>query len=376
MNRALRFTLLGLAVVVVLMCISAGCGGGSTEAASCEPNAVDDVAGVSDGQLLAIDASSPVNVLAVGGTPQFSLKSSLVVRYDGSAWERVPSPAELRMFDVAVIAEDDVWVLGTREKGPLEERLVRWDGRTWVEERAPKDVTYSALDALESDDVWLVGTQWRHGPSPFISHWDGSAWSRFTVEGVPKNVSLEDVAAYSSDVAWAVGNILDDRTGDPLKPVVLRWDGDQWNVMPAPQSEGAFDYLALDNVTVTGPNDIWSHTGFASEEILVHWDGEAWTRHRGPMYSYSSLASTDSALWAAGMRGNSNKEQVSIARAADEGWTYADVAVHSTDEEDAPPGLVALSEEAAWAAGGRSDCPQSVCALRGSRRLSVFPRQG
>ncbi len=71
------------------------------------------------------------------------------------------------------------------------------------------------------------------------------------------------------------------------------------------------------------------------------------------MYSYSSLASTDSALWAAGMRGNSNKEQVSIARAADEGWTYADVAVHSTDEEDAPPGLVALSEEAAWAAGGR-----------------------
>jgi hypothetical protein len=320
---------------------------------------VSSVGNVHEGVLLAMDASSPTDVWAVGGEPTFGVKSALVLHGDGKRWRRVSVPFQVRVFAVAAMSEDDVWAIGARETDPVENRLIHWDGSTWEEDRPPGDVNFSSVDGSAPDDLWVVGTLWLDKgdvASPYLAHWDGARWTRFPAPALPANVALEDVAVHSSTAAWAVGNVLDDEYGEPMAPVVLRWDGDVWRSMPAPRPQGAFDYVGLDNVTLTGADDVWSHTGFVSEEILVHWDGDRWTREPAPFYSVTGLHAAGSSLWATGVRSTDGETgYLSTARLGDDGWVAAATAVATTpvdaDNNEGAPGLVALSDRMAWAAG-------------------------
>ena len=328
---------------------------------------VSSVGNVDDGLLLAMDASSAADVWAMGGEPNFqSVKSALVLRGDGERWRRVSVPFQLRVFAVAAISEDDVWAIGARETDPVENRLIHWDGSTWDEERPPDHVSFWSVDGSAPDDVWAVGTLWLDNgdvPSPYLAHWDGARWTRFAAPKVPANVALADVAVHSSTAAWAVGNVLDEY-GDSMAPVVLRWDGQAWQRMPAPRSKGDADYVALLNVTLTGADDVWSHTGFIGAEFLVHWNGDEWTREAAPFYSVTSLDAAGSSLWATGVSSRDGETGLlSTARRGKSGWEAARTTATTpvdTDDNEGAPGLVALSDTTAWS-GGREPVLYRAC---------------
>ncbi|MEU4192936.1 hypothetical protein AB0E69_13640 [Kribbella sp. NPDC026611] len=69
---------------------------------------------------------------------------------------------------------------------------------------------------------------------------------------------VEGIYAASATDAWSIG-----RAG--VQPVVGRWDGSRWRVVPAPAVGG--------DIAGTAADDIWIGTGSAN----MHWDGSAWT---------------------------------------------------------------------------------------------------
>ena len=125
--------------------------------------------------------------------------------------------------------------------------------------------------------------------------------------------------------------------------------------MPAPQSQGDFDYVGLDNVTLTGADDVW-HAGVISAEFLVHWDGNEWTRELAPFYSVTSLDAAGSSLWATGVRSSHGETgYLATARLGENGWeaaatTTATTPVNADDNEGAPRTRRPLGTTA-WAAG-------------------------
>lgn len=83
----------------------------------------------------------------------------------------------------------------------------------------------------------------------------------------PVDLQLDDVAAIAADDAWAVG-------GDLL----VHWDGAAWTRV----DPGILRQHRLTAVAANGPDDVWAVGTLVSMEqnipLVMHFDGTAWTR--------------------------------------------------------------------------------------------------
>jgi hypothetical protein len=121
-------------------------------------------------ELADVDASSPRNAWAVGNSWSGSAARTLVLRWNGTRWSRVPSPNPDRALDVndltgvTVISANDAWAVGYYETPQIEitPLLLHWNGTRWSREPAPEiDSVFYTLDdiaASSSTNVWSVGT--------------------------------------------------------------------------------------------------------------------------------------------------------------------------------------------------------------------------
>jgi hypothetical protein len=134
------------------------------------------------GTLLAVDASSPTHVWAVGEHDHGSVRKTLVLRWTGTAWKRVASPnpagsadSNLNVLDgVAAISRENVWAVGVDgSRAPLRNTLILyWTGTKWKQvaspnpggTSAPAVNTLHAVAATSAVNVWAVG--WSAGPEP------------------------------------------------------------------------------------------------------------------------------------------------------------------------------------------------------------------
>ncbi len=66
-------------------------------------------------------------------------KGSLIERWDGTAWRRVPSPAPAGtiLSDVAVISERSAWAVGYTKAGNGDTVILRWNGTAWKTGASP-----------------------------------------------------------------------------------------------------------------------------------------------------------------------------------------------------------------------------------------------
>ncbi len=109
-----------------------------------------------------------------------------------------------------------------------------------------------------------------------------------------REVVLHDVAAISSQEAWAVGNV------EPLSPAlgpghfhlsevrILHWDGNEWVNVPVPQPswtyreemfQGSPTHVTggtLEAVDATVASDVWA-VGNGVGPFSMHWDGTRWS---------------------------------------------------------------------------------------------------
>ncbi|MGW5738322.1 MULTISPECIES: hypothetical protein [Streptomyces] len=180
-----------------------------------------------------------------------------------------------KLGDIAVLAEDDIWAVGSENSGASDAHLLHYDGTRWKREPLPEalgDSTYPPrLEDVGGKALWLrpytpddanAARRW--------ATWDGTRWSALA-DPPPGDVGELDAAG--PDDIWALGG---ERTA-------LHWDGTRWTTTRLPH--GASD------LAVVGPDDVWAvgsrstgpGTGLKGSEsgydqpASMHWDGTSWT---------------------------------------------------------------------------------------------------
>jgi hypothetical protein len=258
-------------------------------------------------------ASGPDDIWAVGAVDNFSSAGALAIHWAGSTWQQVSVPTEPNIIDaslggIAALAPGNVWAAGTQflyNGSSYEDRtlIVHWDGSVWNLVSSPNGESghsfLSDIAAVAPDDIWAVGTD---GPSPnqrsLILHWDGTAWSIVPSPQTDQVNHLSGVTAIASNDVWAVGYQSGPISG-PSRPLVLHWDGSAWSTVDAPS------YGMLRGITAA-PDGLWSVGSYRSRPLIFHWDGLEWSQAATPNFDpgYSELIAAspapDGSVWAAG----------------------------------------------------------------------------
>src|SRR5262249_1573819 len=156
-----------------------------------------------------------------------------------------------------------------------------WDGTSWTVVPTPDVGSNSSLlsvAATSASSAWAVG----RAPSAagrgitLIEHWDGTSWSVVPSPspGTGDADPLASVAATSASNAWAVGSTRD--ASGATRPLIERWDGTSWTVVPS-ANPGSTD-TELASVTATSASNAWA-VGFTLDAtglpttLTEHWDG-------------------------------------------------------------------------------------------------------
>jgi hypothetical protein len=219
-------------------------------------------------------------------------REPIAFSWDGSVWRPDPIPTlatlqaeEAELYGVAASGRT-VWAVGRartdRRWVPL---VMRRRGGAWERAAAPPpsgvDASLRGVDASAPDDVWAVGwTAGRGGTlGTFAMHHDGSSWRRVPTPGSGGSYDvLAAVDAVSADEAWAVGWAIDASGVD--RPLILRWDGARWSIVPAPEVDGATQLIS---VSAPEPGSVWI-AGRAKDEtqtftsFVLRRAGDAWSR--------------------------------------------------------------------------------------------------
>jgi len=193
----------------------------------------------------AVAATSTSNAWAVGqygGVPE----SSLIERWNGSAWLQAPSPdpsaVQNELHGVAAISAGNAWAVGqyVNGQGAFQTLILRWNGTAWKRVRSPNPAgpantnSLQAVAGVSASSAWAVGDEFTGGVlQPLIEHWNGTAWKSVHTPTPSLSVPAEltGVTAISARDAWAVGYY-----GNPgsLHTLLEHWNGTAWRRVPSP----------------------------------------------------------------------------------------------------------------------------------------------
>jgi hypothetical protein len=196
----------------------------------------------------------------------------------GTAWERIPLPSSVAtpamLLSVTATDRANAWAAGGeamtgRDAGtPL---ILRWDGTAWTKVPLPTlswSGSLRSIAASSRSSAWAVGRD-----TAGLSHvlrWNGRLWREVPVPGgTTAPLDLRAVAAGPLGSAWLVG-----QDGD--RPVVLRWNGGAWRPVPPPMETGRLAGVRAtrDGVWVTGQE----HVGGERVGAAARWNGAGWTK--------------------------------------------------------------------------------------------------
>jgi len=176
------------------------------------------------------------------------------------------------VFDGRTLTRDLLSVWGTSPSdvyavgGPLgnagyEAIVLHFDGSAWHELPPGGTDSFWWVYGSGPTDVWMVGEKGR------ITHWDGTSF----VEVAPRltTATLYGVWAASPTDAWAVGGTPEGGTAAP-NDIVLHWDGTAWSPSPLPMALGR----TLFKVWGTSSADLYA-VGEAA--TVWHRAGTTWT---------------------------------------------------------------------------------------------------
>ncbi|MYW63187.1 hypothetical protein GTY65_03685 [Streptomyces sp. SID8379] len=177
------------------------------------------------------------------------------------------------LTDVALLAENDIWAVGTENDGDPAARLLHYDGARWTPEPLPGSLGTvefpPALDEIGDGKIWLRTTPSLQGSTTTRwAQWDGTRWA--AVPNPPPG-AVTGLEADGPDDVWAL-------TGERT---AQHWNGSRWTTTSLP-------YKTAD-LAVVGPDDAWAvgrrSTGPGTEltggtpydqPATMHWDGTSW----------------------------------------------------------------------------------------------------
>lgn len=262
--------------------------------------------------MISVTALSQTNAWAVG----VSGKTAAIMHWDGSGWksESLPSisAATSALNMVSAVNAQDIWAVGRAGLQPL---ILHWNGSTWTQVDAAPVAAYSsqisALAAVAANDVWAVGSALTapNGATQIIAeHWDGHAWK---VASAPPGTTFDAITASATGHVWGIITTNDDTEQ------IVNWDGRAWQAKLA--TDATKPVLSLQAIAVDGDGSVWvSGSYFAADEtggssavpIVERWDGVSWLvipssqpEARGAWLTNLVVAS-DGTVWAAGTSRN------------------------------------------------------------------------
>ncbi len=171
------------------------------------------------------------------------------------------------------------------------------------------------VSAVSGSDVWAVGRQNSTGVfKTLILHWNGTAWSKVNSPSPSlADAELMGVSAVSGSDAWAVGWYWN-RTGTATDTLILHWNGTAWTQVNSPTAPRYTDF-GLTGVSAVSGSDAWAvgvrgvpSDGRKSGTLIFHWDGTAWTLVNSPspgsgpnqLEGVSAVSGSDADAWAVG----------------------------------------------------------------------------
>ncbi|MBF6614598.1 MAG: S-layer homology domain-containing protein, partial [Chloroflexi bacterium] len=203
---------------------------------------------------------------------------TLTEHWDGTQWSVVPSPnrtGDNYLQGVSAVSANDVWAVGNSYDGVNEPvtLIEHWDGSAWSIVSSPNvgpSTNYlNDVAVVAANDVWAVGT-WFDDSQPaeqtLTLHWDGTQWSVVpSPNGDPSTPNfLFRVAAVSANDAWAVGrygNFNDEHT------LTEHWDGTQWSIVSSP-APGTQDN-SLGSVAIVSAGDVWAIGNIQTNDVVL-----------------------------------------------------------------------------------------------------------
>jgi hypothetical protein len=267
-----------------------------------------------------VAATSATSAWAVGISSAGPVVQTVIERWNGSTWHRVPSPtppgsASAGFLDgVAALSRSSAWAVGSYDTHCL---AARWNGFSWKRVPVPSPAgavgcTLDKVAVLSPSSAWAVGDYYTgKADLTLIEHWNGKVWkpaaspspggrSRFNV--------LAGIAATSPSNAWAVGYY---QTADSFQPLILHWNGKSWRRIASPGLGGAYTQTFLRAVAARSANNAWAVGAFgnatSSQTVILHWNGTAWKRVASPnpaglaqVNALYGVAATRSGTWAVG----------------------------------------------------------------------------
>jgi hypothetical protein len=206
--------------------------------------------------LYGVDAHSATSAWAVGSgctvpaCPEPSnLGGTLILRWNGKKWSRVPSPSPGTtisvLFGVSAVRADDAWAVGdfSETGGSINALIEHWNGTKWSQVAAANPGSsfndFQAVSAASARDIWAVGDQL--GTSlPYTTlteHRAGATWSAVaspnkTTSTFGANVNfLAGVATISRTDVIAVGWVQTfTDPGIAYHVMILTWNGTKWSI--------------------------------------------------------------------------------------------------------------------------------------------------
>lgn len=237
------------------------------------------IAGAGDLSFTSISARTPSDVWGVGWCDiDEGPWVPVIEHWNGQHWRIVPGPADEptgMLYGVAAVGANDAWAVGYGQQGGV---IEHWDGHTWSVSRT-RSWTFRAVTAIAPDDVWAAGTD--TAGSAVAEHWDGSAWTDVPMRAVRAHETLYSLSGTSASDVWAVGNAGNGLYGMGAA-VIQHWDGRTWHVVHAPITKGGAHVLT--SVSALSADDAWAvgylGEGYNGHALVLHWDGSAWTQQK------------------------------------------------------------------------------------------------
>jgi hypothetical protein len=213
-----------------------------------------------------------------------------------------PSSTDNELNGVSADSATDAWAVGfyrdsTGRARPL---IVRWDGTAWSQVTSPTPqgfFTLAAVSAVSPTDVWAVGSVDNNADvqRSLIMHWNGTAWSRVKSpnQGPGQNV-LRGVSAVSATSAWVAGEY--DTTTGAVRDVILRWNGTAWSRVKSPEPGADSEFAGVSAKPGAGAWAVgsWRRTHTSEvKSLTVRWNGRVWSKVKSPSPPPAGMGSAE-----------------------------------------------------------------------------------
>jgi hypothetical protein len=235
--------------------------------------------------------------------------------------------------------------------------ILRWNGSAWARVASPSPGSNDLLDGLgfsSARDGWAVGSS---GADTLILHWNGTRWGTPPPPptGYETAGTLLGVGAASNSNAWAVGYA---GSFTSAKVLMLHWSGTGWSRVTKPAVLAGAGQLAA--ITVVSASDAWA-VGFTGTDtsqhtLLLHWNGRAWSQVTSPAPiagALNAVTATATSGWAVGdVHPGGAAFSPLILRLTGSAWSRPATTYGThTNDDVVLDGAAVTAASAAWATG-------------------------